>query len=162
MRNWCASISAAWRLLKKLRRRRRPRRPRRRRNRRRSLSPRLRLLRLQLWARSRLLVARRLLLQRRLPQGPVLRRMLPQLAPRRLRLLHVLPHLLVRRQLIQRRIRPVRHPRRRSLQQLHLRLQLQQPLHVPELRLLHLRRDPAPRCGLQQHREARLQEHVLR
>ena len=108
------------------------------------------------------MAARRLLRRRRLPQDPVLQRMLPQLAPRWLRVLHVLPHLLAQRQLIQRRIRPVRQPRRRSLQQLHQPFLLRLRLHVPELRLLHLRRDPAARCGLQPHREARLQEHVLR
>lgn len=91
-------------------------------------------------------------------------RTLPQLALRRLRVLHVLLHLLARRQLILRLqlIRLARRPRLRDLQRPHLRLQLRLPQHVPELRLLPLRRDLACRCDLQQHRAPRLREHVLR
>ena len=55
-----------------------------------------------------------------------------------------------------------RHLRLRGLRQPHPRLLLQLPLHVLELRLRHLRRDPARRSDLQQHQEAPLQEHVLR
>jgi hypothetical protein len=110
------------------------------------------------------LVVWRLLLRRRLPRGRVLRRTLPQLALPRLRALHVPPRLLERQQLIRRLrlIRLARCPRLRGLLQLHQRLQLRLPLHVPELLLLLLRRVLACRCGLRQHREARLREHVLR
>jgi hypothetical protein len=92
----------------------------------------------------------------------VLRRTLPHLALLRLRALHVLPRLLERRQPI-RRLRLIRLARRlRGLQQLHLRLQLRLPPHVPALRPQLLRRVPVCRCGLRRHREARLRDHVLR
>lgn len=87
--------------------------------------------------------------------------MLPQLALRPLQALRDLRPLLARRQPIL-RLRLIRRgPRPRGLLQLHQRLLLQLPLHAQELRLEHLRRDPACRCGLQQHLEARLREHVL-
>ena len=109
------------------------------------------------------MAAWRLLLRRRLPRDRVLRRTLPQLvALRRLRVLHDLPHLPARRRLIRRLIRPARRRGLRSLLHLHQRLLLQLLLHVPELRLLLLRCGPACRCDLQQHREARLREHVQR
>jgi hypothetical protein len=109
-----------------------------------------------------LLVARRLLLRQRLPRGPALRRTLPQPALLRLRALRELPHLLARRRLIRRHIRLAQRPPPRNLPQLHQRLQLRLPLHVPELRLRHLHRVPACHCGLHGHRAARLREHVLR
>ena len=79
-----------------------------------------------------------------------MRRMLPQLALRRLRVLLDLLHLLARLQPILQRIRLAQHPRLRSLL-LHLRRKLRLPLHVP-----------ACRCGLLQRREALLPEHVPR
>jgi hypothetical protein len=110
------------------------------------------------------LVAWRLLLRRRLPGGRVLRRTLPQLALRRLRVLHAQPHPLERQQLI-RRLRLIRLAQRlrlRDPQQLHQRLLLRPPLHVLELRPLLPHRGLACPCGLPLHREARLREPVLR
>jgi len=94
----------------------------------------------------------------------VLRRTLPQLALRRLRVLHAQPHPLERQQLI-RRLRLIRLAQRlrlRDPQQLHQRLLLRPPLHVLELRPLLPHRGLACRCGLPLHREARLRGHVLR
>jgi hypothetical protein len=91
-----------------------------------------------------------------------LRRMLQQLAPRLRRVLHVLLHLRAQPQHIRRRTPLARRLPLRSLRQLRQRLRLQLPLHDLALRLRHPRRVPAYRCDLQQHREARLQEHVLR
>jgi len=94
----------------------------------------------------------------------VLRRTLPQLALRRLRVLHAQPHPLERLQLI-RRLRLIRLAQRlrlRDPQQLHQRLLLRPPLHVLESRPLLPRRGLACRCGLLLHREAPLREHVLR
>ena len=88
--------------------------------------------------------------------------MLPQLVRRQPRASRVLPHLLVRLGLILRRIRLARHPWLRSLQHLHLRLQLQLQPHDPELCQRHRRRDPACHCGHLLLRAARLREHVLR
>src|SRR5271156_5677808 len=159
MPNWCASTSAAWRLLKKLRKRQRSRKLPRRKSRRRSLSRRLPLLRPQLQARNLRLVPWLLVLRRRLAGGRVLRRTLPQLALRRLRVLHAQPHPLERQQLI-RRLRLIRLAQRlrlRDPQQLHQRLLLRPPVHVLESRPLLPRR-----CGLPLHREARLRGHVLR
>jgi hypothetical protein len=87
----------------------------------------------------------------------VLRHTLPQLALLRLQVLHDLPHLLARRQLIPRLIRLAQRPWQRSL----LRLQLRRRQHVQELRLLLLRLVPACRYDPQQPLEARLPEHVL-
>ena len=91
-----------------------------------------------------------------------MRRTPRRLVRRRLRVPRDLPHPPARWQLILQPIRVAQRLRLRSLQRLHLRLLLQPPLHVRASRLQHLRRDPACRCGLQQHREARLLEHVLR
>jgi len=94
----------------------------------------------------------------------VLRRTLPQLALRRLRVLHAQPHPLERQQLI-RRLRLIRLAQRlrlRDPQQLHQRLLLRPPVHVLESRPLLPRRGLACRCGLPLHREARLRGHVLR
>jgi hypothetical protein len=89
-----------------------------------------------------------------------LRCTLPQLGRGRLQVLRVLLHLRARPCLIPRLIPLVRRllP---SLLQLHLRLLLQPRSRAPELRLLLLRLVPACRCGLRQHREPRLREHVL-
>ena len=72
------------------------------------------------------------------------------------------PHLLAQPQLIRRRIRLAHRLPLRSLRQLHLRLLRQLRLHDLALRLLLPRRDPAFRCGLQQHRGARPREHARR
>jgi hypothetical protein len=53
-------------------------------------------------------------------------------------------------------------PRLRSPLHLHQRLLLQLPPHVPALRQQPLRRVLACRCGLLQHREARLRVAALR
>jgi hypothetical protein len=71
-------------------------------------------------------VAWRLVLRRRQLRGLVLRHTLPQLALLRLQVLHDLPHLLARRQLIPRLIRLAQRPWQRSL----LRLQLRRRQHV--------------------------------
>jgi hypothetical protein len=91
-----------------------------------------------------------------------LRRMPPQLVRRRLQALHALPRPPARRQLIRRHIRLAEHPRLRNLLHPHQRLLLPLLLHVPAPRPLCPRRVPACPCGLQQHREARLREHVQR
>ncbi len=87
----------------------------------------------------------------------------PQLVRRRLQApLHALPRPPARRQLIRRHIRLAEHPRLRNLLHPHQRLLLPLLLHGPAPRPLCPRRVPACPCGLQQHREARLREHVLR
>ena len=93
-----------------------------------------------------------------------MRRTLPHLVPQRLRALHDPPHLLERQQLIRRlrRMRLAPCPRLRSPLHLHQRLLLQLPPHVPALRQQPLRRVLACRCGLLQHREARLRVAALR
>jgi hypothetical protein len=98
------------------------------------------------------------LLLRRLPQGLVLGHTLPRLDLRRLQALRVLLRLLVRL-LIQRRTRLAQRLRLRSLLHPHPRLLLQ--LRLGDLAFLsdHLRRVPAFRCGLLQHR-ARPEGHV--
>jgi len=97
------------------------------------------------------------LLLRRLPQGLVLGHTLPRL-DLRLQALRVLLRLLVRL-LIQRRTRLAQRLPLRSLLHPHPRLLLQ--LRLGDLAFLsdHLRRVPAFRCGLLQHR-ARPEGHV--
>ena len=118
------------------------------------------LPRLRSSARSLLLAWRPLL--RRLPLGPVLRRMRLRLALRPLLELRDLPHLRALPRLIRRRIRPARHQLLRSLQQLHLRLLLRLLRQDPASRPHHRRPVLACHCDPRQHRAARPREHARR